>query len=169
MKRIIGLTAGALMGASVIAAPAFAEQVDYLTDTPRDGAASEMNTMGEAASPRDTSNPDAGIDAGTTAAIGPSFDNALSAIEAGATNTAALGAVGEVETVNVVHIETLDGHDAAAVEQAVSQNDAEVEELRSTIAGNPALNEQLQAQGVDTSSVVAAEVDAGGEVTVYVM
>lgn len=158
MKRIIGLTTAALVGASVLAAPAFAEQVDYLTDETRDGAASEMNTM-----------PDTGVDAGTTAAIGPNFEGALSAIDASSSNAAALGAVGEIGAVNVVRIEALEGHDAEAVDQAVSRNSAELQELRATITGNPALHEQLQAQGVDASNVVAAEVDAGGKVTVYVM
>ena len=166
MKRILGLTTAALMGASVLAAPAFAEG-GLLSGTVDGGAASEMNVTPDLGGADAGANVD--IDTGTTAAIGGSFDGALSAIGANASNAAAIGAIGEVSTVNVVRIGALEGHDAAAVEQAVSQNSADVEELRDTIAGNPALSEELQAQGVDVSSVVAAEVEAGGEVTVYVM
>lgn len=160
MKRILGLTTAALMGASVLAAPAFAEQVDYLTD-PAGGEAAAPDLNGDAA---DT---DAGIDTGSTAAIGGDLDDALSAINASAANAAAIGAMGEVGTVNVVRIGALDS-DVEAVEQAVGQNNAGVDELRDTIAGNPALHEQLQSEGVEMSSVVGAEVEAGGEITVYV-
>lgn len=166
MKRILGLTTAALMGASVLAAPALAEG-GLVSGTADGGAASQMDAapdLGGADADIDT-----GVDTGTTAAIGGSFDGALSAIGANASNVAAISAIGEVNSVNVVSIDTLEGHDATAVEQAVSENSADVDELRDTIAGNPALSEELQAQSVDISSVVAAEVGAGGEITVYVM
>ena len=151
MKRILGLTTAALMGASVLAAPALAE--------------SKMDLSGDAGAT--TTMPD--VDTGTTAAIGGNFESALTAIGAGSSNAQAIGTLSEVDTVKVVSVSDLEGHDKAALDQAVSQNSDSVDELRTSIGANAALSEELRSQGVDTSAVVAAQIEADGQVTVYVM
>lgn len=151
MKRILGLTTAALMGASVIAAPAFAE--------------SKMDLSGEAGAT--TTMPD--VDAGTTAAIGGDFESALTAVGAGSSNAQVIGTLSEVDNVKVVSVSDLEGHDQAALDQALTQNSDGVDELRTSIGANAALSEELRTQGVDTSAIVAAQVEADGQVTVYVM
>lgn len=151
MKRILGLTTAALMGASVLAAPAFAED--------------KMDLSGETGAT--TTMPD--VDTGTTAAIDANFDTALTAISAGSSNAQAIGTLSEVDNVKVVSVSDLDGHDKAALDEALAQNSDGVEELRTSIGANAALSEELRTQGVDTATVVAAQVEADGQVTVYVM
>lgn len=151
MKRILGLTTAALMGASVIAAPAFAE--------------SKMDLSGEAGAT--TTMPD--VDTGTTAAISGDFESALTAVAAGSSNAQAIGTLSEVDNVKVVSVSDLEGHDQAALDQALTQNSDGVDELRTSIGANAALSEELRTRGVDTSAIVAAQVEADGQVTVYVM
>jgi hypothetical protein len=175
MKRIIGLTTAALMGASMVVAPALAQTSDGAsdrnvptpgmsespptapgtggTDTMQDGAASTM--------------PD--VDAGTTAAIAPTFDGALGAIGGNSASAQSIGSMSEISAVNVVKIDELEGADAAAVDSAVTENEAGVTELRTSIEANAALSQELETQGVEASSVVAAQVEADGALTLYVM
>lgn len=153
MKRILGITAAALMGASVLAAPAFA-QADQNFENDATGTVSDFNS---------------GVDTGTTAAIGASFDGALAAIGNNAANAASISAMTDVGTVNIVRIGDIEGGDPARVEQTMSQNPEGADALRASIDANPALSQALQAEGVSTSSVVAADLDAAGGVTIYVM
>ena len=157
MKRILSVTTAILMGASVLAAPAFAQQADGMSDTQDPGMDQTMPA------------PDAGVDTGTTAAIEPTFDSALTAIDGNEASATAIGAMTEVQTVNVVKVDELEGADAAAIETAVSENEEGVSQLRSSIEANAALSEQLETEGVEASSVVAAQVEADGGVTLYVM
>lgn len=152
MKRILGITTAALMSASVLAAPAFAQE----SPVPVPGADSGQTTM-----------PD--IDTDTTAAIGANFDGALAAIGNNTASAQSIGAMSDVQTVRVVRIGDLEGSSPALVEQAVSQNSEGVQDLRASVAANPGLSQQLEAQGVDVLSVIGADVGAMGEVTVYVM
>lgn len=149
MKRILGLTTAALMSASVLAAPAFAED----TELPA-GADSGVSSD---------------IDQGTTAAITATPESALSAISASTTTVTSIETLSEVSAVNVVRISEFEAADASAVEEAATANEAGVEELRAAIQANAALSQELEAQGVDASSVVAAEIGANGEVTVFVL
>jgi hypothetical protein len=165
MKRILGITTAALMGASVLAAPAFA-QVDGVNPTPGEHGAGETTPTPEATMP-DATMPD--VDPGTTAAIGGSFDGALTAIGDSSMSAQSIGAMTDVETVTVVSVGELDGSDPALIDQAVSQNVEGVEELRASIQANATLNEELQANGVDVSSVIGAQVEADGGLTVYTM
>lgn len=149
MKRILGL----VMGASILAVPAVAQQPDHLKDP----------FAGGAAAPRIGSS----LDGGLTSAINDDFNKALSAINASSANAAALRALGSTEALNVVRIGSLPNFDEEAVEQAVMQNRGSIDILRGTIAAEPALYERLQAEGVSMSNVVGAEVK-GGLITIYV-
>lgn len=163
MKRIIGITTAALMGASVMAAPAIAQTA--LDDTPPAGA---TTTMPETAPGADATTTMPDLDTDTTASIGADFTTALTAIEGNSSSAAAIGTLEQVDRVNVVPVNTLEGHDSMAFEDALTTNDAGVTELQSSIQGNAALSEELATQGVQTDDVVAAQVEADGEVTLYV-
>ena len=110
-----------------------------------------------------------GVDTETTAAIGSTFDGALSAIGNNSTNAESLGSMTEVSSVNVVSVGELEGSDPALVDQAVTDNQDGVDELRASIEANQALSQELETQGVDASSVIGAELGVDGEVTVYTM
>lgn len=173
MKRIIGLTTAALMGASMMVAPALAQTSDGASDVPAPGV-SESAPTAPGTGNTDTMNDGAAstmpdVDTGTTAAIAPTFDGALTAIDGNSTSAKSIETMTEVNTVNIVKIDELEGADAAAVESAVSENEEGVSELRSSIEANAALSEQLETEGVDASSVVAAQVEADGAVTIYAM
>lgn len=152
MKRILGITTAALMGASVLAAPAFA-QADYDTQQGEDAGAVTM--------------PD--VDTGTTAAIDGSSDGALTAIGSSSVAAQSLGTMTDVQSVNVVRVGELEGSDPMLIEETVSQNDAGVQELRQAISANASLSQELEAQGVSSAEVVGAEIGLDGDVTVYVM
>lgn len=155
MKRILAATTVALMSASLFAAPVLAQ-----------GGQTNGNQSQTEAAPGTGDN--SAVDSGTTAAIGTDFNSVVSSIRDGGAS-AEIGALGTASTVNVVRLGDLQGHDPAMAEQAVSENNASIEELRAAIVANPALYEQLQTQGADLSQVVAADVGANGEVTFYVM
>lgn len=144
MERIPGLAMAAVMGVSILVAPAFSEEVDLLFD-PYGG----------------------NIDNGRTASINGDLSTALSAINASSANAAALRGAGKTSSVTVVLVGSLAHFDKQALDQAVSQNQGSIEMLQGAIIGNPELYEQFRISGFDISSVVGAEVK-GGRVIVYV-
>lgn len=171
MKRILGLTTAALLSASMLGAPAFAQaNLDHPGGADADP---EIMTTPQAPAPEmmppEATTPMPDIDTGTTAAIGGSFDGALTAISGTSTSAQSIASMPQVESVNVVRVSELEGSDPALVEQTVSQNEAGIEELRAAISANPSFSQELQAAGVDASSVVGAQVEADGGVTVYVL
>lgn len=167
MKRIIGLTTAALMGASVFVAPAFAQNATDGVDQDYQLSVQPEGSDPGAPTPDGAAMPD--IDTGTTASIDGSFDGALSAIGGSSANARTIASMDDVQSVNVVRVSELRGGDAALVNQAVSQNQAGIDDLRASIDANTALHSELQAMGVTSASVVGADVGAAGDVTVYVM
>jgi hypothetical protein len=196
MKRITGLTAAALLSASMFTAPALAQvSIDAGAGTDTGigidaggisggadidaGAAGGLGVETGGAGAAAGGNADAGaegattlpgLDDGTTAAIGGdvSFDSAISAIEGGSASAAAIEAMTEVDGVNVVRIGELENSDSAELDAALSANQTGVEELRSSIEANAELSQELQTQGVEVASVVAAQVEADGALTLFV-
>jgi hypothetical protein len=170
MKRIIALTTAALMGASVMAAPALAQSntgampETGATSMPESGA----TTMPQTGAQTGTTGASPDIDTGTTAAIGADFNTALTAIEGNAASAAAIGSISDVERVNVVQLSTLEGHNSTALDESLAVNEAGVEELKSSIQANSAMSSELATQGVNADDIVAAQVASDGEVTVYV-
>lgn len=165
MKRIIGLTTAALMGASMMAGPALAQS--SAGDGASGGVNVETGVTGGAGTDTTT---EMETDAGTTAAIGsqPTFDGALSAIEGGAASTTAIEAMSEVGSVEVVRIGELEGADMTALETAKAESEAEIGELQAALEANTAVTTALEAEDVAATDVVAAEMGAGGELVVYV-
>lgn len=166
MKRILGLTTAALLGASILAAPAMAIELDAGTSG-SSGIETTIDAQSDLDSGANTTMPD--VDGGTTAAIGATFEGALTAIDGNAATTQSISTMTEVRDVRIISISDLEGHDAGTVEQAVTGNQAGIDELRAAIDANAALSQELQTQGVDSSGVVAAQVGADGAVTMFVM
>lgn len=170
MKRILGLTTAALLGASMLGAPAFAQaNLDHPGGADADPEI--MTTPGTTPEmmPPEATTPMPDIDTGTTAAIGASFDGALTAISGTSASAQSIASMPQVDRVDVVRVSELQGSDPALVDETVAQNEAGIEELRAAISANPSLSQELQAAGVDASSVVGAQVEADGGVTVYVL
>jgi hypothetical protein len=110
---------------------------------------------------------DMGIDTQTTAATEPNFGSVISAIRADKVSPAEIESM-DVSSVNIVRVDTLTGADPQALENALEEKQAEISELRSAIQANTALSAQLEGQDLDADDVVATEIGAGGELTVYV-
>jgi len=177
MKKILAMTTAALVSASVLAAPAFAQEAGAGGIGGQDnaaGAASGMDGSTELGANTSAEGgmdglSDPGVDTGTTAAIDGGFDDALSAVGNNVANAQSISGMNEVDDVNVVQVGEIEGSDSAQVEQAVSQNGEGVEALRASIAANEGLSRALESQGVDASSVIGVDLGATGGITVYVM
>ena len=179
MKRILATAAAALLSASVLAAPVYAQSSGQ-TDSPESagsdaGAAPDgglgtnsPEQAGENAGAGASVSGDAttGIDGDTTAAIGNDMNSALSAIEGNSASAQAIMGMEDVSEVNVVRLSEIDGYDQAAIDDALGANGST--DLQASIESNAALQQHLQQAGVDASSVVAAQVGADGALTVYV-
>ena len=184
MKRIIGLTTAALMGASMMIAPALAQTsvggsatggVNAETGVTGGvgGAGADVDAGASGSAGADTTTgtmTDTETDAGTTAAIGAdaTFDGALAAIEGNATSTAAIDTMTEVGSVEVVKIGELEGADMTALETATTEREAEITELQAALEANTAVSAALEAEDVAANEVVAAQMGAGGELVIYV-
>lgn len=186
MRNKIALSIAALMSASLLTSPVLAQVsvggdvgVDTGVSVGTDaggadvsggaaaGADAELRTQKQIDAQADT---DAGseLDAGTTAAIGGSFDGALSAIGNNSASASSISAMTDVSSVNVIRISELDGADMDALMSAETENTASIDELQGSIEGNAAVMAALEAQSVDPENVVAADVAADGSLTVYV-
>jgi hypothetical protein len=186
MKRILAISAAALLSGSLFAAPALA-QVSVDTGTgvdvgigasgdsgsgSADGSVSgtvgtdtqiKTDNMGAAA---DT-DANANLDTSTTAAIGGSWDGLMSAM-GDSSASGSISSMTEVSDVNVIKIGELENADMDALATAKTDNQASIDELHSSLEANASVKAALDAQGVDASDVVAANVAADGSLTVYV-
>ena len=110
-------------------------------------------------------------DTDTTASTGAkaNFGTVMSSIKAGKTNVGAIGALTAVNQVNVIRVGDLaQGNNRQALDKAVADNQADITSLQTAVSGNTALKMMLDAESVQASSVIAANVEADGSVTVYV-
>lgn len=113
----------------------------------------------------------AGTDGSTTASTGAkaNFGTVMSSIKAGKTNVEAIAALTTVNTVNVVRVADLaEGNNMQALDKAIADGQADIASLQTAVSGNAALKAKLDAESVPASSVIAANVEADGSVTVYV-
>ncbi len=111
-----------------------------------------------------------GIDPGFTASTGAEtgLETLMEAIRAGKTNIGAIESLSAVGKVQVVRVGSLsNGNAAGQLEQAISENQADITALQGVVGGNPALKAELDASEVAVSDVVAAKVEADGSLTVY--
>jgi len=105
----------------------------------------------------------------TTAAPATAQDGAsvVAAIGAASMVAADIENIPAVQTVTIVEVSQLPDADPQAIDEAVTANSDAVETLRSTLAANQPVADTLASQGVQTEDVVAADIDAGGNLTVY--
>ncbi|MBO6900866.1 MAG: hypothetical protein JJ864_05920 [Rhizobiaceae bacterium] len=165
MKRIIALTTATFMGASMLAVPALA--LDAGANVGIGGSAESSTKSGDTdADIKLKTKAGTEVDTDTTAAIGGSFDGALSAM--GSSNSAgAISAMTDVSNVNVIWIKDLEGADMDALAKAETENEAQIEDLRASLESNTAVSAALKAKSVEPADVVAANVAADGSLTVY--
>jgi hypothetical protein len=138
----------AVLLASVVAGPALAE----------DSATTTTGTAVE-------------TDASTTASTDAkaNFGSVMSSIKAGKTNVSAISGMSTVSKVNIIRVGDLaKGNNMQALDKAIMDNEADITSLQTAIGANTALKAKLDAELVQASSVVAANVEADGSVTVYV-
>jgi hypothetical protein len=97
------------------------------------------------------------------------FGTVMSSIKAGKTNVSAITGLTTVNKVNVVKVSDLaQGNNMQALDKAITDNQTDITGLQTAISGNAALKAKLDAEQVQASSVVAADVEADGSVTVFV-
>lgn len=160
MKRTIALATASFMTLGLAAAPALAQSADTEMEAP--GAA---ETLPGVEAPGAADSPDMGLDSGATGSA--DVTSAVSAI--GSSDPAAIQGVTEASTVNVVWLDTMTDADASAdLQAAISENSDALLDLQAAIEANPALTAKLQEQQVEAASVVAAETEVDGSLTVYV-
>ncbi len=181
MKKIIAISAAALMGTSLIAAPAFAQvnlDVGGGAGVTVDGGSVGIDAGGNASGNAGagvggtgvqlggSAGADVNVDNEATAAIGANVDGAIAAMARGSEAAATIGTMTTVSTVNVVKLDN--GASAEAFVTAETENKASIDELRASLDANASVKAALEAQSVNTGDVVAADVNADGSLTVYV-
>lgn len=119
----------------------------------------------------DAAKPAAQVDTSTTASTGAKADlgTVMSAIEASRSTATAIQAMTSVRSVQIIKVsEIATGNDKQALDSAVSDNQSDITGVQAAIMANATLKKQLDAETVDTSSIVAAAINADGSVTVFV-
>lgn len=160
MKRILALAAALSLGTAAL--PAFAESgMKQNSAGASTGAETQTGTGAELGTVPD-------IDPGTTASTNANFGSVISAIRADKVSPAEIESMTDVSNVNVVRVDELTGADPQALQNALDEKQAQVDALQSAIDANSALSAQLDGQDVDSEDVVATEIAANGELTVYV-
>lgn len=161
MKRTLTLAA-----ASIIAIAGLSSAMAEDASKPASGA-----TMGTESGATTESGSAITPDTSTTGSVSSeaNFGEVISSIRAGKTNAEQLGTITDVSKVNVVRINELaKGENAAALENALTENKEQVSDLQAAVEKNTALTAELEKQQVEASSVVAAKTEADGSVTVFV-
>ncbi|PWK76238.1 hypothetical protein [Aminobacter sp. AP02] len=110
------------------------------------------------------------VDPGVTASTGTKADlgTVTSAIMASRTSAIAIQAMTTVGTVNIVKISEVAGDDKQALERIIADNEPDITGLQAAIMANSALKTELDKATIDTSAIVAANIEADGAVTVFV-
>ncbi|MGF7006220.1 hypothetical protein [Aminobacter sp. BE322] len=132
------------------------------------GAALAAPAAGEDASAPSTM--PAQVDPGTTASTGSTgFAAVMSSIQASSSTATAIQSLTAVTSVNIVKVAAIASKDELQkLDQAEKDNQADITGVQAAIMANALLKEKLDAENVDTSSILAANVAADGAVTVFV-
>ena len=131
-------------------------------------------TVAPSSEPIGSGNPGSGSATASGAAGGgttPTAQDIASALAAiGAKNPAKMirGVSGSTCAVNVVTIaSSTPGTDMQRLDDAINRHEHKITKLRSALNGNSCISADLKAQDVAIGSVVAAQEDTGGEVTLF--
>lgn len=181
MKHRNTIAAATLFAASALAAPALAGGLSVGADagvSAGTGVSGGIGSGGLSADAGVSAGADAdattqaggagaGVSGETTASTGVDFNTALSAI-GDESSAATLRTMTDVGAVTVVDVSETANADATALESAVEANATKIEEMRASLQSNAAVNAALEAEEVDVSQVIAADVAADGSLTVFV-
>jgi hypothetical protein len=177
MKRTFTLLAASLLAAAIFAAPSFAQgNSGNAPGHGGDSPGNSGNAPGHSASGQGQTRGQSGVmmqapglmkaaeakaDRTTTAAIGATnFGTLISTIRAGKSS---LDGVDESTALNIVPAETLiRGENRVALDNAIRDNQAEIDALRDELAG---LDLELTEEEIDAA--VAARVEPDGSLTIY--
>ncbi len=101
------------------------------------------------------------------------FGQVISSIQSSKSAPAQIQGMANVKSVNVVKVSDIaKGENMTALDQAVTKNEADIVALRSALTTNTAVNTALMPAltnaGVGVDAIVAANVESGGVLTVYV-
>ena len=165
--------AATLLAASALSAPSFASGIGTDVNV---GASAAIGGTGA------TANVDAGavvvaedassgtrIDTQATASTGGRADvrSVMSAIGSNWESSSTIKRATKVKAVDVIDVSDMAGADGN-LGSAISKYQANIEELQAALQSNAALNSALEAKQVDVTQIVAASMDIGGTLTVYV-
>lgn len=173
MRKILMTTA-----AAVIAVPAMTAATMAQTSTePGTGAGASTGTgmetgpanAGSAArnetAPTQTQD---NANAGAQAQPGITIDTVVSSVEGSAAAAEQLSDMNEIRRIGVVRVDDSRGSEAAErVDQSVSANQGDVEQLREAIRNHAQLGPKLEAGGLDVSTIIAARVMPSGDVVLF--
>jgi len=103
----------------------------------------------------------------------PNLGTVVSTIQASRTEAGKIRNLSNIATVEVVEVSELTGSENAhaefrAVENAVSRNELDVDEMRAAIESNAELSTELASRSVVLENVIAAKVEADGKVVIFV-
>ncbi|MDP8995555.1 MAG: hypothetical protein M3O03_00925 [Pseudomonadota bacterium] len=111
-------------------------------------------------------NSNASVQAGTTAADPASV---VAAISSDGTAAASIQGLGDISSVTVIKVnDVIKASDDQALKAALAKSKADIVKLQAAIAANSKLKAKLEEKSVKLSSIVALNVDAKSEVTVFV-
>jgi hypothetical protein len=149
MKRSSAIAS--LLLASILAAPVFAEEAA------KPGSSGQIQT-------------DVGTDNGTTASTGAAdFETLVASIEADSTNIEAISTLTTVGSLEVVRaVDLAKGEDMQALEKVITDNQAAITALQTAMTANPALKAKLDEQNIAAATILAADIEPDGALTVYV-
>jgi hypothetical protein len=160
MKKIIATTFAAALLAST-SVGAFAQDAGVGVDADAEGGVSVETPAG-----------DVGVDAGADASAGASvdtgehsYDSVIASIQG--SSAVDLSAVTDEASVTIVLLSSLEG-EASALDQALTEHEADLATLHSSIEANAAITAKLEAEGHDVEDVVAVQSQADGSVVVFV-
>jgi hypothetical protein len=112
---------------------------------------------------------EAGVSAGATAsgAVDTSYGSLISSLRTGA--KAELTTVTEATVIHFVTVSSLSASDqAAALDNALADNEASVTSLRTEVEANAVLSARVTEAGYETEDIVAIVANADGSLTVYI-
>ncbi|WP_265518105.1 hypothetical protein [Nitratireductor luteus] len=167
MKRILALTIAPLLVSVAFAGTAAAGGSKIKTNS---GTSAQIDTEMDAGAGTDTG-ADVGVDTGVTASTGTeaNFGSVISAIQASGTAAADVQAVTDASNIEIIRVGDLaQGESMNALDNALSQNQEDVEALRDAVEANSTVAAKLEEEQVQVENVVAAETSADGNLVVYV-
>ncbi len=150
--------------AAAIALPAFTVAgVAQNADAGANANASQAAGAAQAQAPDAKAN--AGAQAGTPRIT---LDTVVSSIEDAGATAEKISSMNQIKRVGIVQIDDRAGEQAAGrVDDTVSANQKQVDQLRDAIRGNKQLASKLEAGGLEVDTIVAARTTPNGDLVLF--